>query len=177
MSNFRNALVTQQSPTATTLKDRLRQSQEFIDKFKKLQSPLGMDKYKNKKKGKNKESGSLPGATGAPLVKKGKTEEPEEVQSPAAGKKQPNNDDLIDVEAEFARPIYPHANSGSWAKYNPANGLSRNNMMPSPSNAMREYYTHNGAIGEPNNETMGLESLLGISLYQRFKIAMDRKGK
>ena len=45
-----------------------------------------------------------------------------------------------------------------------------------PSNAMKEYFTHNGAIGEPN-ENMGLESLLGMSLYQRFKISMDRKGK
>jgi hypothetical protein len=45
-----------------------------------------------------------------------------------------------------------------------------------PSNAMKEYFTHNGAIGEAN-ENMGLESLLGISLYQRFKISMDRKGK
>ena len=99
-------------------------------------------------------------------------EDPEEAQSP--GKKQPNNDDLIDVEAEFARPIYPHANQANGPKNNPSNGNSRNNMMPS--NAMKEFYTHNGAIGELN-ENMGLESLLGMSLYQRFKISMERKGK
>ena len=54
MSNFRNPLMTQQSPNAT-LKDRLRNSQEFSDKYKKLHSPVAMDKYKKKKKGKNKD--------------------------------------------------------------------------------------------------------------------------
>ena len=77
MSNFRNPLTTQQSPNVS-LKDRLRQSQEFIEKFKKLNSPVAMDKYKKKKKGKNKDWGSPTGGNGAPPGKKGKTEDPEE---------------------------------------------------------------------------------------------------
>jgi hypothetical protein len=33
----------------------MRQSQELMEKFKKLNSPVAMDKYKKKKKGKNKD--------------------------------------------------------------------------------------------------------------------------
>ena len=54
MSNFRNPLIAQQSPNAT-LKDRLRNSQEFSDKLKKIHSPVAMDKNKKKKNGKNKD--------------------------------------------------------------------------------------------------------------------------
>ena len=70
---------------------------------------------------------------------------------------------MIDVEADFARPSKEQVSGfNNVGKLGGTLGYSRNMMISS--NALKEFYTHNGLLND-NADNFGLESLLGMTLY------------